>query len=461
MPAPLQIHWHEGLFLQPHHLQRLQRSLTEGSREERRRAWSYPYGVVEALLSADALEALTIRFDRLRVVMPSGVEVNFPETSELPVLDLKQAFQSGGGRVTVLLGVPVYFDARANAAEPGADSRAKLLYRVAETTVTDENTGENPQPVLVRRTNARLLLDTDDKADLETLPLLHILPAAGENVGLPRQDPQFAPPSLVLGGSTALYELVRDLGSQVEASRRELVLQTTRGGFDWNALRGIQLEQILRLRTLNRYAARLPALVEAPGIPPFHLYLELRELLGELSALQPDRDDFDVPSYNHDKPFLPFYELSNKIRGYLRGTVAASFAKVDFTSGEAWHEAAFDETHFTVPTDWFLAVRSRQEPRSLAALVEDADRFKLMPSSLATRAIRGVQLREERHPPLELPAQSGLYYYRIMRAESTRAWNQIVLEKAAIVRWTGDDITGVARGTGADFQISLYMTLPA
>ena len=187
----------------------------------------------------------------------------------------------------------------------------------------------------------------------------------------------------------------------------------------------------------------------------------MRELLGELSALQPDRDDFDTPAYDHDRPFLPFYELGRKIRTYLRGTVAASFAKVDFTPGEAWHAAVFDETHFTVPTEWFLGVRTKQEPRSLAALVEDADRFKLMPASLATRAIRGVQLKEERHPPLELPAQSGLYYFRIMREASPRAWQQISTEKSAIVRWTGADIANVARGTGADFQLSLYMTLPA
>ena len=401
-----------------------------------------------------------IRFDRLRVVMPSGVEVDAPGACDLPVLNIKQAFETSGN-VTVLLGVPLWFDARANTAEPGADSRAKLLYRVAEANVADENTGENPQPMLVRRVNARLLLDTDDRADLETIPLLRILPAAGESVGLPRQDPQFAPPSLVLAGSSVLRVLVRDLAAQVEASRRELVLQTTRGGFDWNALRGIQLEQILRLRTLNRFAGRLPALVEAPSVPLFTLYLELRELLGELSALQPDRDDFDAPPYDHDRPFLSFYELANKIRGYLRGTVAASFVKVDFAPGETWHSAVFDDSHFTAPVDYFLAVRTRQEPRSLAALVEDADRFKLMPASLATRAIRGVQLKEERHPPLELPAQGGLYYFRVQREASPRAWNQIMVEKAAIVRWTGADITGVARGTGEDFQLSMYMTLPA
>src|SRR4051794_15056476 len=94
MPAP--IHWHEGLFLQPHHLQRLQKSCLDAVGTERRLTWSYPYGVVEARLSHDELENMRIRFDKLRVMMPSGLEMNFPENAELPSLDIKQAFASSG-----------------------------------------------------------------------------------------------------------------------------------------------------------------------------------------------------------------------------------------------------------------------------------------------------------------------------------------------------------------------------
>ena len=37
------IHWHEGLFLQPHHLQTQARQLSEGAWRERRLSWPYPY----------------------------------------------------------------------------------------------------------------------------------------------------------------------------------------------------------------------------------------------------------------------------------------------------------------------------------------------------------------------------------------------------------------------------------
>jgi type VI secretion system protein ImpJ len=449
----MQVHWHEGLFLLPHHLQRFQRSLSDSNSAERGLNWAHPYGLVEARLSSDDLENMRIRFDHLHAIMPSGEEVRFPRDAELPALDIKQAFESRG-RFVVYLGLPLWFNARANCVSPGqmVDARAKILYRVVETEVADENTGENAKAMLQRRLNARLLLEDDDRSDLEVIPLLRVTRAAGEDVGLPQQDPEFVGPCFVLNGSATLRELVRDLSSQVLASRQELVVQVTRGGFSIDTMRGIQFEQIMRLRTVNRYGARLEALIETSNIAPFEIYILLRELMGELAALHPDRDLFETAPYQHDNPYPVFSELAAKIRQLLRGSVAPSFMSAPFTDVNGLLSAMLTDEHLQRPTDYFLGVRTKEDPRTLARLVEDADRFKLMPQSLASRAIRGVVLKEERFPPLELPAQSGLYFFRLLRGQSSRSWQQIQAEKVAVIRWTGHE--------SADYDITLYMTLP-
>ncbi|HEX6564472.1 MAG TPA: type VI secretion system baseplate subunit TssK [Chthoniobacterales bacterium] len=449
----MQVHWHEGLFLLPHHLQHLQRGLSDSSSAERRLNWAHPYGLVEARLSSDDLENMRIRFEHLHAVMPSGQEVRFPRDAELAAVDIKQAFESRG-RFVVYLALPLWLDSRANCMPPGQtiDDRAKILYRVVEKEVADENTGENAKAMLLRRLNARLLLEDDDRSDLEVIPLLRVTRAAGEEVGLPQQDPEFVGPCLVLNGSATLKELVRDLTSQVLASRQELVVQVTRGGFSIDALRGIQFEQIMRLRSLNRYGARLEALIETSNLAPFEIYVLLRELMGELAALHPDRDLFETAPYNHDNPYPVFSELAAKIRQLLRGSVAPSFLKVPFTDVNGLLSAVLTDEHLTRPIDYFLGIRTKEDPRTLARLVEDGDRFKLMPQSIAARAIRGVVLKEERFPPLELPAQSGLYFFRLLRGQSVRNWQQVQAEKVAVVRWTGNE--------SADYDITLYMTLP-
>ena len=453
MPNIGQVHWHEGLFLQPHHLQATQRTLIEQAIAERKLTFPYPYGMIDSKVSPDAMENLMVRFDRLRVVMPSGLEVRVPDNCDLPALDIKKPFSEGTGTFTVYLGVPLWYASRGNTVETTGkdDWKTKRIYRVAEVSVPDENTGDNPQPMLTRRINARLMLEDEDRTDLEVLPLIRITHATGADVGMPRQDPAFIPACYVLTGSPTLRDLCRDLANQIEASRKELVIQLARGGFSIETMRGMQFEQMMRLRTLNRYSARLPYLVMAPSITPFQIYLELRECLGELAALHPDRDQFDVAAYDHDNPAVAFNELSQRIRSLLRGAVAARFIKLDFVREGSLFTATMTDEHLTAPNEYYLAIKTKDDAKAVATLVENADQFKFMAKSLAAQRIWGVKLTEERHPPLELPSQSGLHYFRLGRSESQRMWDRIRDEKAVAIRWP--DVAT------SDYAITLYMTI--
>lgn len=452
-----QIHWSEGLFLQPHHLQSMQKHVFDQFTRERRLGWNYPYGVIEAKISDDELENMRVSFDRLRAVMPSGIEVNVPDNADLPSLDIKEAFASSSGSLTISLGVPVWYASRGNvvAKQNDGDWRSKRTYRVAEIERPDENTGENPQPILVRRVNARLLLDSDDRSDIEVLPLLKIVHAAGEDVSLPRRDPAYIAPCMVITGSPVLQELVRDLTSQIMASRNELVLQINRGGFSIDNMRGVQFEQMLRLKTLNCYGAKLSSLIQiTASVTPFEAYLDLRQLLAELAALRPDRDQFDVPEYDHDNPAIAFNEISQKIRLLLRGAVQAKFLKValDRVHDEGIFCAELTDEVLSLPNEYFLAIKTKEDPGVLAQLVLDRDKFKLMSRGLANQRIFGVKLSHEAYPPVELPAQVGLNYFRVIRAESVRMWDRIKQEKAIAAKWPGIETS--------DFDITLYMTVP-
>ncbi|UCC98190.1 MAG: type VI secretion system baseplate subunit TssK [Phycisphaerales bacterium] len=451
------IHWCEGLFLQPHHLQVMQRNILERFTRQSRQIWSYPYGLIEARISDDQLENMRISFERLCAIMPSGLEVDVPDNTHLPSIDIKQAFASASSALTISLGVPVWYNSRGNVVDEGDDQdwRAKRTYRVAEIEKADENTGDNPQPVLVRRINARLLLDQDDRSDLEVLPLLRITHGKSDDIGLPRQDSTYIPPCFVVAGSSVLRELLTDLANQVMASRNELVIQISRGGFSIENMRGVQFEQMLRLRTLNRFSAQLASLIAIPSrVAPFQMYVVLRELLGELAALRPDRDQFEVVAYDHDNPLVAFTELSSRIRGLLKGSVRAKYMKISLALDheERLFAGTLTEDALTLPNEYFLAVKTKQDPSALAELVLDRDKFKLMPRSLANQRVFGVQLARELYPPVELPAQVGLHYFRVMRAESARLWDRIQQERSIAVRWPGAETS--------DFQITLYMTIP-
>ncbi|MEX0885060.1 MAG: type VI secretion system baseplate subunit TssK [Phycisphaeraceae bacterium] len=448
-----EVHWHEGLFLQPHHLQAMSRAHGEAIAGLRAQLMPHPWGVVDARLSRDALENMLVRFDRLHVIMPSGVELRVPEEAALPTLEIKRAFESTSDPITISLAVPLWDPNRANTVENDGTEpwRIKRLYRLTESDRPDENTGENPHPVVLRSVNARLVLDGEDTSDMEVLPLLRIVHATGEETGAPKQDPEFVPPCMTLSGSVVLRDMVRDLSNQVSAARQALVVQMTRGGFSIETMRGMQLEQVMRLRTLNRYAAGLATLAELPSMTPLAMYLALREMLGELAALNPGNDVFDVPRYDHHEPLAAFAAINEKLRSLLGGAVSEPWLRVGFEADGNGLIAALEDRHLADPTQYFLAVQTRQDPQAVAALVEDADRFKLMPAALAGRAIYGVKLQEERHPPLGLPSRADLHYFRLLREESARMWERILADKAVAAVWPDQE--------NSDFQLSLYMTL--
>ena len=459
------IHWYEGLFLQPHHLQLMQRGLREQFQSERRLGWHYPYGVVDVEISRDELQRGLIVFNSLRLVMRSGLEVRVPDNAVLPSVDIDAELARSGGSLTIYLGVARYFQHRANAFKPGqeVDPRVKLLYRIEDREIPDENSGDNPRPIQYRMLNARLLLEAEantilslppDRSDMEVLPILRIKRDTNLPGDLPRPDAEFAPPCLVLRGSPVLYRMVGDLVAKLEATRRELELQMSRGGMGLE----MKLEQTQKLRTLNRFCGSLPSLVLAPAVTPFELYLELRELLGELVALHPgkkisDRPLFDCAPYNHDRPYGCFEELSERIRSLIIVDRAEAL-KVTFQIVDGWPVVQLNDEHFAKPNGWFLGVKTKVERTSLVLYVKDGSRFKLMPKSRLRSAVFGAELREENYPPQELPAQADMHYFRIAADDNSPRWQEIKQEKAAVLVWNTSEFDL------SEASFALYMTLP-
>lgn len=449
------VHWHEGLFLQPHHLQHMQRRLYAEMQAIPSLLTPFPYGVVEARFSGDELAAKRLRFEVLRAVMPSGLMVCYPGNAELASISIAHALSAAGDSVTVSLGVPVWRDTAGNAVEDaGADAwRQKRLWQVGEEDVVDENTGANPQPVRVRRLNARLLLEGDDNSDMEVIPVLRITRDVGDDVGAPRADPSFIPPCLLVSASPQLQQMLRDVASLVSASRTALVEQNVLAELRKETVRGPQLEQFLRLQCISRFAARLNHCTQDAVLTPFAFYRELRELLADLSPLRPELGVFDVASYVHDDPAPCFRELLRLLRQALQGQVVEAFAKVDFTKHGNRFFATLRPEHFDLPSAYYLSIRSRLDPHAVVDLVEDADRFKLLPKSMQEAAIFGVKLTVDHAPPVDLPAPGkGLLYFRLVPSERARLWAKCREELELVIDGPSETMN--------DFAISLCMLLP-
>jgi len=450
----MHVHWHEGLFLQPHHLQILQHRLQLDVRAARALLTPNCFGVLEGRLSQDDLADGRVRFERLRAILPSGQEVFFPEDAQLPALDIKTELVRSSGPLEILLAVPLWAKNRANAFRPGeqADPRIKLLYLpTEERDLADENTGENPQAVHLRKINARLVFKADDLSDMEFIPLLRVVRAAGEDLGKPRQDTDYVAPSLLLKSSPVLHDLMRELAAQLNASREQLRVKVTTGGLGLE----VKWDLTLRLTILNRFCSSLPSVIEDGTISPFSMYLELRELLGELLALNADKGVFECEPYNHLDPLRCYRELDRKIRAEIRVSRATEPMKVAFAQIQpGLLRATLEAQHFEKPTGYFLGVQTKVERTKLALYLSDSNKFKLMPGSMERVAIFGVEIKEENYPPLDLPGQSDLRFFRVLPASNQRRWDKMKEDKIISLVWNN------AEFDLSDAAFTLFMTMP-
>lgn len=435
-----QLHWHEGLFLQPHHLQAMQRQTHERLTLERRLGWSYPYGVIEARPASDALENMQVRFERLVVVMPGGAIVDVPGNADLPALDIRRALAASAGAITISLAIPAWQAARANTLDQrtGDDARVKRIFKVAESALTDENTGDNAQPVMMRRFNARLITENEDRTELETIPVCRVVRGSGEEAGLARFDGKFVPPCFVINGSPLLIKLLRDISDGVEAARKEQALQLSKSGWTPDNIRGAQFLQLMKLRALNRGAARLPQLVAAAtgtgyGLSAADFYAELRDLHAELAALHPDRDPFDAPRYDHDSPGPVFAELEVRLRQLLKDQGVKPAKKILFTPDGPDLVADLSADDFGA-ADILLGVRTKMDPKALKLFIEDAERFKMMNYKQRRLKLFGVKLEEERYV-VGVPTPPGQHYFRLNRVQSDSRWKAVQEEKKLALVW--------------------------
>jgi type VI secretion system protein ImpJ len=448
------IHWHEGLFLRPHHLQWLSRWSTEARAADRSLALPWPYGVIEATIADDALENRIVRFTALRAVMPSGLYLEIGANADLPSLSIEDALGESEGSLAISLAVPLWRARSPNAVPPDASvpSTRKELYRVDEADWHDENSGENRQQLLVRRINARLIFEGQDTTDLEVIPLLRIITHASAAGPTLRRDPDHAPPCLLLTGSARIREIVYELSDLAARRRDDLAAVMSRQGFSYQSVQGDQLHNLLQLRAVAAAAARLRALRDRPAVHPYEAYLELTTLLAELAALRPAEEPDAFVPYRHDRPLVTFLTLYEKIRPLAAGGEAESFWTLDFTREgpqQPWM-ADLEPRHMDKPNQYFLGVQSSQDPDAVRRLVEDGKTFKFMPAALVAKSVYGVKLKYEPHAPL--PMRADLQYFRVQRAESEAMWNRIQSEGRVGVRWPGME--------ESDFALTLFMTIP-
>jgi type VI secretion system protein ImpJ len=465
------VHWHEGMFLRPHHFQASHRYLVDLARRNDHWDVHYNWGLRSIDIDAEALANHRLVIHSLEARMRDGTPIVVPADGVLPMVDLRRAMQAKETReFVVYLAVPTLYLGRRNLApEPNAEFR----YYQESLEREDENDGGNPQAIPVRALNFQLLVGTQSQTGYEALPIARLEKNAQADGG-PQLDLAFIPPVLSCDAWKPLADgILHALYERLDKKIDWLVQQMTLQGITFDRQAPGDALVLKQLQQLNEAVSVLGVLISAPGIHPLNAYLELSRIVGQLAIFGATRRPPELAKYNHDDLGPCFAALRQHLDAQLDIVVEPEYKERPFIGAGSRMQVGLEPSWLEPSWQMFIGVQSSLEPAQSVALLTKAGQLDMKLGSsdrveeLYRQGAAGLRFSAETLPPQMLPKVPGQVYFRVAADTKNPEWLNVKKSLTLALRLNENLIVGSiqnqrrltvkAAGKNVSMQFSLYL----
>jgi type VI secretion system protein ImpJ len=452
-----EIHWHEGMFLRPHHLQAAQRRMETVVRTSMDAARPYAWGFLSLEVAKEPLENFTLRLDRCDLRLKDGTWVRIPENTLVAPLNFQNSIDAARGTVELYLGVPEMQEVRANAVpleNPDAISGSPR-YEPAPVARRDENTGQNPQTLYVRRMRARLFVAGEDMTGYECVRIGR-LRRSDRPGALPEMDEFGVGPVLAVQADPGLSGAMTSLADQIEAKDEVLAREAKEHAMKFTDGVTANTEHLLKLHALNEVRAQFKAMLQGPLLHPFDAFVTLSRMVGRLSVFHDDLVPGALPGYDHDEPGAALAWLRRRIVVLLDALrpmnyVERPFARKRDERGRDGLEVELDRKWVDDELEMYVGLTSAEmDINEVERHIYSKYDMKLASPTrspkIYTIATRGLKLQIKSVPPGTLPRRPALHYFRIdktLGADRTDYWKECEQERGIRLSIREGQIAGV------------------
>jgi type VI secretion system protein ImpJ len=445
------VHWHEGMFLRPHHFQAAQRHEAHLRHLDEKWDHHFDWGLRAVEIDPDALANNRFVVRSLRARLRDGTLVSVPEDGILPALDLQGAFDAGSP-VTLSLAVPLLNLGRANAsASQGANGSR---YSLDAQELEDENTGTNPQRLQFRLPNLKILTSHQDPAGYEVLPIARVEKSARAG-GTPQLDPAYIPPVLACDAWQPLRAgVLEQVFDRIGKKQEVLAAQVVSRGIGLESSSQGDRAIIEQLRVLNEAVALLGVLAFAPGVHPLGAYQELARLVGQLSIF--DRKVGPrapaLPRYDHDDLGGCFFRVKQYLHALLDAIVEPDYQSRPFLGASLRLQVPLEPTWLEAGWQLFVGVKSPLPAEECVRLLTRPGQLDMKLGSservddIFRHGQRGLNFAHTPTPPRALPSLQGLIYFQVNRESQEAEWQNVGRSLALAVRLNETRIEGNIQG---------------
>jgi type VI secretion system protein ImpJ len=486
------VHWHEGMFLGPQHLQAAQRYDAGQRHKFARAAVRHNWGLYSLQLNQTALANYRFEVQSLRAFLRDGTLVDIPDDGSLSPLDLREALQSETS-LTVFLALPSYRMRRANAAEAGQPTGVR--FQVETQDVEDENTGSDPQPIRFRLLNLKLVVGSEQEhAGYDLLPIARVGKSAEADT-TPRLDVNYIPPLLGCEAWQPLQiGILRTIYDRIGTKIDLLAEQVESRGISLESQVVEDIRILGQLRVLNEAYTVLGILAFTEGIHPLEAYTELCRIVGQLCIfgggavavpaageteeagrrVRPYRPP-DLPRYDHDDLGYCFYQVKKYLDSLLNVIIEPEWQARPFRGVGLRMQVALEPVWLESAWLMFVAVESRLTAEQCVNLFTTAGMLDMKIGS-SDRVDRIFEFGQaglaftHRPQPRSLPARAGLTYFQVDRTAQPAEWQHVKRSMTLAVRVNerlvsgsidgAESLTILHAGKQVPVRFILYITRP-
>ncbi len=438
------VHWYEGMFLRPQHFQIAQRNLQAEIRENIHWDRHHSWGLRRFRLDEQALANHRIVISELAARMRDGTLISFAHAGQLPEIDLRQAM-AGVSTLMLFAAIPKL---EANRGAPDAGR-----YQIETLDLEDENTGQNPRPVQVRRLKVRLLTDQQDHAGYAVLPLIRL--RRGDHAeGSPELDRTYIPPLLTCDAWTTLeQEIIRPVFDRIGKKLELVSNQVVSRGITFDS--STQGDRVLleQMRVMNETYAELSVQAFTPGMSPLDLFRQLLQFVGRMAVFAPQRRVPDLPAYDHDNLGDCFWKARRLVDAVLDAVIEPEYSERAFVGAGQRVQVALEPAWLEAGQRLFVAVSSSLPTEQTRLLVERRLDMKIGAGSAVDELYRlgraGLRFDYRNEPPRCLPMRPGRVFFDVDPQAAEDQWDEVRRGLSLAIRFNENLIAGDVQGQRA------------
>lgn len=418
--------WHQGLFLQPQHLQLA--DLHQASKIRPLMEYGLPYfwGITGMVIQEAGLANKSFEILQGEFVFQDGTHATFPGNAIIKPRSFDEAWIEGDKPFSIYIGLRKWNPSGANVTAVDAfDKTAGVNTRYAVKSDPEEILdmhGEGPTAHVKRLSH---VLRVFWESELKELDDYHLIPVArleryGEEIRLVRD---FIPPCLSFTASDWLVKSMKDIRDQVTSRCRQLEEYKSP-----REVQGLEMDLgyivfLLALRSLNRYVPMFYMISETRNMHPWWVYVTLRQMIGELSTFSEglsatgERSDGTkaLPAYDHEN-LIACFSAAHSLVGQLLDSITVSpghMIRLDYDG--AYYTAEVAESIFDKHNRFWLVLRTEAPEEAIASSIRRLVKLsaKKNMTTLVARAVPGVPLEYFPAPPPGLPRRANSYYLKI------------------------------------------------